>query len=70
MLIDLQILIVKTGIWTVSFMVNLDSVSWDDALVRGVNFASNYVLQVPFLLITLMGSITPTLDEMYDIQQE
>jgi hypothetical protein len=64
-LINEQIFIVKGGIWTLSFVVDLDSAHWDDAVVNGLYFLSNYVLQVPFLLMTLMGSITPTLDELY-----
>lgn len=45
-------------------MVNLQAVTWDDTLINGFGFIANYVLQVPFLLMTLMRYITPTLDNV------
>lgn len=38
---------------------------WDDKLLDGLEFMSKSVLQVPFLLMTLMRYVTPALDEMY-----
>lgn len=44
--------------------MNLDRATWDDKLLGGLGFLNKSVLQVPFLLMTFMGYITPTLDEM------
>lgn len=52
-------------LWFISFFINLDTVSWDDSIVGGLDFVQNYVLQVPFFLMTLMRYITPTLDNMF-----
>ena len=38
--------------------------TWDDKLVKGLDFIANQVLQVPFFLMSLMRYITPTLDHM------
>lgn len=45
-------------------MIDFDAVTWDDTLVKGLDFTANQVLQVPFFLMTLMRYITPTLDHM------
>jgi hypothetical protein len=50
-----------------SWIFDLDHATWDDKVIGGLNFVSNSVLQVPFLLMTLMRYLTPTLDEMYEI---
>jgi len=52
-------------LWFLSFFINFDTVTWDDSLVNGLDFVQNYVLQVPFFLMTLMRYITPTLDNMF-----
>jgi hypothetical protein len=49
-----------------SWVVNLENAVWDDKLLSGLEFMSKSVLQVPFLLMTLMRYVTPTLDEMFD----
>jgi hypothetical protein len=46
-------------------VVNLEQAVWDDKLLNGLEFMSKSVLQVPFLLMTLMRYVTPTLDEMF-----
>jgi hypothetical protein len=46
-------------------VVNLENAVWDDKLLDGLEFMSKSVLQVPFLLMTLMRYVTPTLDEMF-----
>lgn len=48
-------------------MTDLEEVLWDDKLLNGLEFISKSVLQVPFLLMTLLRYVTPTLDEMYVI---
>lgn len=57
-------IIIKLALQIASVVVDLDSATWDDKLIEGLNFISNSVLQVPFLLMTLMRYITPTLDDM------
>ncbi|KAL8651476.1 MAG: hypothetical protein Q9210_003231 [Variospora velana] len=59
------IVAVKTTLWTFSFFINFEAATWDNKLVGGLDFVSNYVLQVPFLLMSLTRYITPTLDQMF-----
>ena len=54
----------KFTLYFVSWVVDLDHATWDDELLNGFEFLSKSVLQVPFILMTLMGHLTPTLDEM------
>ena len=60
-----QILAVKATLWGFSFLINFDTIIWDDKLVGGMDFVAEYVLQVPFFLMSLLRYITPTLDHMY-----
>lgn len=46
-------------------MSDLDRAVWDDTVLNGLQYLNKSVLQVPFLLMTLMRYVTPTLDEMY-----
>lgn len=59
-----QIYGVRAFLWLLSFIVRLDSVTWDDKVVEGLNFMADHVLQVPLFLMTLMRYITPTLDNL------
>uniref|UniRef100_A0A093VNQ7 Uncharacterized protein n=1 Tax=Talaromyces marneffei PM1 TaxID=1077442 RepID=A0A093VNQ7_TALMA len=59
------ILQIPLALQIASLVVELDSATWDDKLIGGLNFVSNSVLQVPFLLMTLMRYITPTLDDIF-----
>lgn len=43
----------------------MSEATWDDAVLNGIEYLNKSVLQVPFLLMTLMRYVTPTLDEMY-----
>ena len=61
----IEIIAVKFTLWLLSFVINFDTVTWDDTLVNGLDFVANSVLQVPFFLMSLMRYITPTLDHMY-----
>lgn len=45
-------------------MSDLDRATWDDTVLNGLEYLNKSVLQVPFLLMTLMRYVTPTLDEM------
>jgi hypothetical protein len=51
-------------IWFISFFVSLDTVTWDDTVVGGLDFVAEYVLQVPFFLMALMRYVVPTLDNL------
>lgn len=59
-----QIIGVRVSLWLLSFIFNLDSVTWDDKVVEGLNFMADHVLQVPLFLMTMMRYITPTLDNL------
>ena len=54
----------KFAIWIGSFVSDLDRATWDDTVFNGLQYLNKSVLQVPFLLMTLMRYVTPTLDEM------
>lgn len=60
-----QIFLIKAVIWIVALILRANSEHWDDKVDSGLHFVSKYVLQIPFLLMTLMGYVTPTLDQMY-----
>lgn len=62
-----QILLVKIFFWLISWGVDLDAATWDDAVIERLSFLSHSVLQIPFLLMTLMSYITPTMDAMYEL---
>ncbi|CAI7634099.1 unnamed protein product [Penicillium pancosmium] len=64
-IVQIPILTVKFSVYMVSFLVNLNQVTWDNKLLNALEFISKSVLQVPFLLMTLMGYLTPTLDEIF-----
>lgn len=55
----------KIGLWLLSFFLDFQSATWDDNLVNGLDFVSNYVLNVPFFLMSLLRYITPTLDLLF-----
>jgi hypothetical protein len=40
-------------------------VSWDDALVDGLTFIEEHVLQAPLFLMSLMRYVTPALDDLF-----
>jgi hypothetical protein len=61
----LQIIGIKILLWFTSFFVNFEAATWDDKVVSGIDFVERSVLQIPFLMMSLMRYITPTLDEMY-----
>lgn len=60
-----QIFGVRAFLWLLSLIFNLDSVTWDDKVVDGLNFMASHVLQVPLFLMTLMRYVTPTVDNLY-----
>ena len=56
---------IKVLLWFISLMFPLDSVSWDDTVVGGLDFIAEYVLQAPFFLMALLRYVVPTLDNLY-----
>lgn len=60
----LQIIGIRLLLWTTSLFYSLESVTWDDAIVEGLEFIEEYVLQIPFFLMTLMRYVVPTLDDL------
>ncbi|RMZ84114.1 hypothetical protein DV738_g704, partial [Chaetothyriales sp. CBS 135597] len=64
-IINIPIYAVKISLWLLSLFLDLDHETWDDSLVDGLNFISKHVLQVPFFLMTVMGAVTPTLDNLF-----
>lgn len=56
---------VRVALWFIGLTVDLQAATWDDQIIEGLNFIEEYVLQVPFFLMTLMRYITPTLDNLY-----
>lgn len=63
--ISIPILGVRVLIWFLSLIFRLDTVTWDDKVLEGLNFIAEYVLQVPLFLMTLMRYATPTLDNLF-----
>jgi hypothetical protein len=64
-IINIPIYAVKLLLLVASLVVNLDQETWDDKLVGGLDFISKSVLQVPFFLMMVMSSVTPTLDNLF-----
>jgi hypothetical protein len=48
-----QIVGIRVLFWTMSFVVSLDTVSWDDKILHGLTFIEDHVLQVPLFLMAL-----------------
>ncbi|TVY89996.1 hypothetical protein LAWI1_G001303 [Lachnellula willkommii] len=60
-----QIIGIKVLLWFLSFILDFEHATWDNEIVKGLDFIQNYVLQVPFFLMTMMRYLTPTLDNMF-----
>lgn len=71
-LVEIPVLLAKISIWMLSFMVNLESASWDNTVLEGLDFITNVVLQVPFFLMNIrqLIPIGPSLDEMFMVSLE
>src|SRR5271168_1162785 len=63
--IIVPIYVVKLFIYALSFIADLDHETWNDTVVNGLDFIAKSVLQIPFFLMMVMSSITPTLDNMF-----
>ncbi|OAA34584.1 transmembrane protein UsgS [Beauveria brongniartii RCEF 3172] len=66
LIMSIPIAIAKLTIWLLSLFVSLESVTWDDSLINGLDFMAEYVLQIPFFLMVLMRYMVPTLDNLYE----
>ncbi|KAG9770675.1 hypothetical protein KCU88_g6587, partial [Aureobasidium melanogenum] len=64
-ILNIPIYAVKFILLITSVIVNLDQETWDDKLVNGLDFISKSVLQIPFFLMMVMSSLTPTLDDLF-----
>ncbi|KAJ4118663.1 hypothetical protein NW768_010722 [Fusarium equiseti] len=65
LIISVPIVGIKVLLWFISFFTDLEAVTWDDTLLEGLDFVAEYVLQVPFFLMTLMRYVVPTLDNLF-----
>lgn len=65
LIVNIPIYAVKFILFIISFFIDFDHVTWDDTLVSGLDFLQNSVLQVPFFLMMIMSSMTPTLDNLF-----
>ena len=55
---------VKCTLWFLSLVYPLDQVSWDESVIDWLNFTGDYVLEIPFFLMTVMRYFVPTLDNL------
>jgi len=65
LLVAIPALAVRLIIWISGLFVDLNSSSWDNEVIEGLEFIQHSVLQIPFFLMSLMRYITPTLDKMF-----
>jgi hypothetical protein len=56
---------VKSLLRFLGLFMDLESVTWDDDIVSGLEFIENSVLQVPVFLMSAMRYLVPSLDEMF-----
>ncbi|KAI9369225.1 hypothetical protein BJX61DRAFT_536592 [Aspergillus egyptiacus] len=64
-IVQVPVIALRVLIWFSSWIVNLEDATWDDSLLNGLDFLNKSVLQIPFLLMTLLRYVTPTLDEIF-----
>ncbi|KAJ5734969.1 uncharacterized protein N7483_000094 [Penicillium malachiteum] len=65
LIVQIPIIGLKFILYLLSWIIDLESATWDNDLLSGLEFLSKSVLQVPFVLMALMGHLTPTLDEIF-----
>ncbi|KAI1002613.1 hypothetical protein K3495_g5588 [Podosphaera aphanis] len=63
--ISIPIIGIKVLLWFLSFIFKFEYAILGENLGNSLDFVQNYVLQLPFLLMTLMRYITPTLDDVF-----
>ncbi|KAF2753770.1 hypothetical protein EJ05DRAFT_504856 [Pseudovirgaria hyperparasitica] len=64
-IIAIPILSVQALIWFLGLFMDLEHATWDNDLIQGLHFLENSVLQVPFFLMSLLRSLSPTLDNLF-----
>ena len=66
-LVEVPVVLVRLALWLLSYVVNLESASWDNTIIEGLDFITNVVLQVPFFLMNIRQVIPigPSLDDMF-----
>jgi hypothetical protein len=65
LIVSIPLVTVRLALWLLSFVYSLQDVTWDDSLIEGLNFIGEYVLQVPFFLMTILRHGLPTLDNLW-----
>ncbi|GAM85736.1 hypothetical protein ANO11243_037440 [Dothideomycetidae sp. 11243] len=63
--IPTQTLGVRVLLWILSWFLDFQASSWDDDVLKGLDFLEHSVLQVPFFLMTFIRHISPSLDDMF-----
>ena len=63
--VNVPLYLIRFSITFIGLFVHLESQTWDDTLIHGLEFLAKSVLQVPFFLMTVMGSVTPTMDQVF-----
>ncbi|PHH68533.1 hypothetical protein CDD83_6057 [Cordyceps sp. RAO-2017] len=64
LIIAIPTLVVRLLLRLTSVVYPLDTVTWDDSIIDGLDFIGEYVLQIPLFLMALMRYIMPTLDTL------
>lgn len=63
--VNIPLYLARAVLTVVGLVLQLEDQTWDDNIIYGLEFIANSVLQLPFFLMSVMGSITPTLDQMF-----
>jgi hypothetical protein len=64
-ILNVPIYSIRLFLWFLGLFMNLDHETWDNVILEGLDFISKSVLQVPFFLMMIMSSVTPTLDNLF-----
>ena len=64
-ILNIPIYGIRAVLWLLGMFMNLEGDGWDDTIINGLDFISKHVLQIPFFLMMVMSTITPTLDNMF-----
>ncbi|KAI9680718.1 MAG: hypothetical protein M1817_004158 [Caeruleum heppii] len=65
LVVEVPIILVRLVLWFIAFFIDAGKVTWDDKIISGIQFTERSVLQVPFLLMTMMRYLVPTLDHTF-----
>ncbi|KAF2152596.1 transmembrane protein UsgS [Myriangium duriaei CBS 260.36] len=56
---------VRVLLWVLSWFMDFQASSWDDDVLRSLDFIEHSVLQIPFFLMTFIRHLSPALDAMF-----